>query len=917
MLRFLMAVLLAALTAHPQTSAGPAQRAAAVRGSAVSAGWESHVAASQSPRAGAPDGTVPRFELDANPIALTGEAQGGRFMEASGRRAAFLGHEDGRFEAWAYPLKVLHDFDLAFGVAAYNEPIPGAHLASRVVARPESSTIRYAHAAFTVDATWFVPLEEAGGIVLLDVETSEPVTVRVRFRTDLKPMWPAGLGGQYSYWDDATKAFVIGEGSGQHGALIGSPLGLQPPTQPAHNLPDAPSEFSIVVTPEAAESGLVPIVIAASVEGLDSARATYEKLLTETEALYRESAAHYRRLREELASIEAPDERIGLALEWGKVALDKGFVCNPHLGCGLIAGLGPSGTTERPGFGWFFGGDAFMNMWAMTAYGDFETVRSSLEFLRERQRDDGKMMHELSQGAGYIDWFGDYPYGYYHADTTPLYITAVRDYVRISGDLELAREFWPSVKRAYEYCTSTDEDNDGLMDNTLAGLAAVETGALRSGEVLTDVYLAAAWTTAADAAAELALIVGETEVSRAADDAAVKARASANERFLDDEGRQIYFAILRDGSGQAEPSVWTAWGLWRNVFAARRPAVEGALDELAGSGIGADWGARMLSRESALYEPLSYNNGAIWPFLTGFATLALYEHGRAEAGWAYLDGTAELTFIDGRGYITELLSGDRLQPIDASVPHQLFATFGFVSGLLRGLVGLRAGSLADSDGAGSVGSLRLRPQLPAGWDWMRLRNLRFQGTKFDFELERNATATEATVRVTKAAAPLPLTVELALPAGAEPVDPSLREMLQTTDRLSSAAPGLPSRDRGARIAWFPRVQTGTDSIRIEHRPGIEIRLLHDRLSVGDTSTRLRIIDAWIDGTTYTARLEGRTGRSYRLQLDMPFELASLAGAREISRDGSELRLEVSFPAAAAEWGTVDVQLRLGPRLEPR
>ena len=100
--------------------------------------------------------------------------------------------------------------------------------------------MRYAHASFTVDATWLVPLNEAGGLVLLDVTTTEPLTVYVKFRPDLKPMWPAALGGQYSYWDDTLKAYVIGEGSGKNAALIGSPLGLTPPEQPAHNLPDAP-----------------------------------------------------------------------------------------------------------------------------------------------------------------------------------------------------------------------------------------------------------------------------------------------------------------------------------------------------------------------------------------------------------------------------------------------------------------------------------------------------------------------------------------------------------------------------------------------------------------------------------------------------------------------------------------------------
>src|SRR5262249_59657938 len=165
----------------------------------------------------------------------------------------------------------------------------------------------------------------------------------------------------------------------------------------------------------------------------------------------------------------------------------------------------------------------------------------ALEFLRKRQRADGKMMHELSQGAAYIRWFEDFPYGYYHADTTPLYILAVRDYVRSSDDIALAKDFWPSIRKAFEYCASTDEDGDGLMDNTRAGLAAVETGALRQSDVLTDVFLASAWTDAAGATAELARLAGDS-FAETARSAFAKARASLNARFLDDEGRQIHFA---------------------------------------------------------------------------------------------------------------------------------------------------------------------------------------------------------------------------------------------------------------------------------------------------------------------------------------------------------------------------------------
>ena len=372
----------------------------------------------------------------------------------------------------------------------------------------------------------------------------------------------------------------------------------------------------------------------------------------------------------------------------------------------------------------------------MTAYGDFDTVKQSLEFLRKRQRADGKMMHELSQGAGYIKWFEEFPYGYYHADTTPLYIIAVRDYVRASGDVAMAKDFWPSMKKAYDYCASTDEDGDGLMDNTKAGLAAVETGTLRRRDVLTDVFLGAAWTEAADAAAELAAIAGDPFASTAKA-AAAKARQSLNARFLDDQGRRIYFAYMKDGKGQAEPTVWPGFGLWRGVFDASRPAVDGALDELAGAGVGADWGARMLSIDSALYGPLSYNNGASWPFLTGFAALGLYANGRPDAAWTYLDGTADLTFLESRGYMAELFSGDRLRSIDAAVPHQLFATTGFMSTLMRGLVGLNALPAARSTDAGPA-RLQLAPQLPAGWGWLKVRNLRWHDVTADVSITRNA-----------------------------------------------------------------------------------------------------------------------------------------------------------------------------------
>ena len=98
----------------------------------------------------------------------------------------------------------------------------GSDLASSVDVRPEATIVRYAHDSFTADAIWLVPYDEQGGLVLLDVRTSVPLRITVKFRIDLKPMWPAALGGQNSAWDDTATAYVAGEASRKHAALIGS-----------------------------------------------------------------------------------------------------------------------------------------------------------------------------------------------------------------------------------------------------------------------------------------------------------------------------------------------------------------------------------------------------------------------------------------------------------------------------------------------------------------------------------------------------------------------------------------------------------------------------------------------------------------------------------------------------------------------
>ncbi|HSK10556.1 MAG TPA: hypothetical protein VK911_13335, partial [Vicinamibacterales bacterium] len=410
--------------------------------------------------------------------------------------------------------------------------------------------------------------------------------------------------------------------------------------------------------------------------------------------------------------------------------------------------------------------------------------------------------------------------------------------------------------------------------------------------VLTDVFLATVWTEASAAMIDLARLADPAFVPTA-EAAAAKARAAINRRFLDDTRRRINFAILKDGTGQAEETDWPAFGIWRGVFDEGHPAVAGMLDELARAGLATDWGARMLSKESRLYEPLSYNNGASWPFLSGWAALALYTGGRADAGWQYVDALADLTFLEARGFIPELLSGDRLRSIDAAVPHQLFATTGFASSLMRGMVGLQ-----ETDEG-----VMLAPRLPADWPFLRVKRLRFRDGTGDVEIRRQPAGLSVAVSNLRGK-PLSMGMRLALAPGAELREPGG----DGWKALTGTKGGPPAVELPMAQLSAPRTTT------IPVRPGIALVPLHEPLALGDESRRLRIVDTAFAEGIYRARLQGRSGTTYRLRLDIPFQVAAIEGGTDAGRDGRFHLVDVAIPGGAAGWVETTLAVKLGKRL---
>ncbi|MDE3167368.1 MAG: hypothetical protein KGN36_16315, partial [Acidobacteriota bacterium] len=445
------------------------------------------------------------------------------------------------------------------------------------------------------------------------------------------------------------------------------------------------------LTPEICRAHTIPIVFAAS-------RQDYRGALAGAARIVRESDDYYRAFDARTLRVHVPDAVLDDAAAWARYALDKGWACNEGVGCGLVAGYAASGESQRPGFAWYFGGDALMNSWSVLDYGDFERVRGILEFLREHQRDDGKIEHELTQSAALLDW-SKYPYGYYHGDTTALYIYSVARYVVRSGDTEFLRASWDSVDRAYRYCAGALDD-DGLLSNRKAGAGAVETGAL-SGKVANDVYLQGAWLAALDGYLRLAEIAGKSpgDAARLRD----RARQTLNGWFV--EPATFAFARLTDGAMYPAQSAWQGLALALGGLDPAKAARAAA--RMSRTELSTPWGARLFATDSPNYDPLSYNDGSVWPFVTGFAVLGEYRNHQADGGLRHLYGTAAMTGLTGAGFIPEYLSGERAQALPHAVPHQLFSSSAVIHPLISGMLGL--------DGDALRHTLAVAPHLPQGW----------------------------------------------------------------------------------------------------------------------------------------------------------------------------------------------------------
>jgi glycogen debranching enzyme len=812
------------------------------------------------------------------------------FLAAVGKRAGLLGNESGRVEAWTYPLKILRDLRLT--ILTEGREIPAETLVRTVIVRPESTTLMYAGDTFRVRETFFVPVDQPGAVIEIQVETEQPLELKASFIRDFQLEWPASMGGTYLSWNDALHGFVFGEDRQRFAALAGSPSATEPQLEYETNYGGThTSSVKLGVTAKGRDTKI--IVISGSVNGRAEAEKTYRLLTSEYQTLWRESAEFYENYLRRTTSVDVPDAEIQSAYDWSRVSLVQGLVSNPTMGDGLIAGYRTSGESYRPGFAWFFGRDSLWSSLALDSEGDFATTKTALEFIAKFQREDGKIPHEIAQGASFVDWFKGYPYAFASADATPLYIVAADDYVTVSGDVEFAKSNWAHIAKAYEFLRST-YNASGFPRNFGIGHGWIEGGPLLPIE--SEFYHSGAAVAAIRALARLSQLTGKDAEAKSLTEEFAKEQKQLNDVFWSPEKKIFGFAIDRDNQRVDEATVLTTVPMWFGLTDEDKSLK--TIAELSKPEHETDWGMRIISNRAPKYSGGGYHYGSVWPLFTGWASVGEYRYHKPQPAYDNLRANVLLALDGSPGHVTEVLSGDYYQPLSTSSPHQIWSAAMVISPVLRGMLGLQLDALAHR--------LVFAPHVPAAWKDFSIRRAAVGGAVVDLRFLRTI---DTMTLITEGQGDAELKIEFR-PA----VSPRTQVLGVTLN--GRAVPFHLERHAGDQhVIVEANLVSSTTEIKIRLRNDFAVTYTGHLPLLGSANQGLRIVsETWSDSRdALTLGTQGLAGHTYVMSVWGREQIKSIDGAR-LTADGS---IEETFPGTneAADPQKQTVQIHFVTRAQ--
>ena len=757
--------------------------------------------------------SIPQFPLASSDLTIRRHTEMLKPFTVAGECGTFVGQQDGSFEAWVFPVKLLSHFHIEAELENYNVPIDVNEQSAEIEVAPDHTTIIYSHAAFTVREMLFAiqcDSNGAGVMALFQIDSVRPMKLTLSFTPEVKRMWPAAnYNAPSPEWVKLGNSgyYILHTDSDDLAAAVGMP-GTQPGIlAPYQERPKVwPTQLILNFDPKRDANRYFPLLLAVG-NNTDSAKpaalaAQLARLNENAAQLYAKTADYYAHFFDKRLVVDTPDEHFNQAMQWAELSIDQLRVRHGDE-VGLVAGFYSSGDSNRPGFGWFFGRDTLYTLFAVNGYGDFALSREAFEFLIKRQRDDGKIMHEYSQTAEMVDW-QKLPYEYAAADSTPLFQMAMEDYVDASGDKDFLQKHWDAVEKAWQFERTHDTDGDGIYDNS-QGTGWVESWP--SGMPHQEIYLACLDQQASGAFARLALMMDKADDAKTAEERARKVASAIEQEYA---GPMYAFSRNADGSLDKTATIYPSIAWWDGHYGLKQS--NEMFKRWASEEFSTDWGLRDLGEHEAFYDPISYHQGSVWPLFTGWTSVAEYRTGHILSGYDHLMQSVDLTWAQDLGAVTELLSGAYFSPLGRSTTHQLWSSAMVLTPAIRGLFGITVDALHNS--------VSVDPHLPAEWDHATLRHVPVGSNLIDLSFRRDGA------------------VLLVRAAGGDV-------------KLSGSREGE-SRNGELRIPL----------------PGVEVGIPHELPLPGSRTAQLKVLSQTADSHSLTLALEAEGGITYDLPLRM-------------------------------------------------
>jgi glycogen debranching enzyme len=363
-----------------------------------------------------------------------------------------------------------------------------------------------------------------------------------------------------------------------------------------------------------------------------------------------------------------------------------------------------------------------------------------------REEEPGKILHELRRGE--MTRAGEAPHSPYYGtiDATPLFLILLHETWRWTGSEALLEELYPAAEKALAWIERRLDRDDGLlryMRTHTRGLENQGWKDSRDGISFPDGRIAhppialievQGYVVAAlDAMGRIRRRRGDIRGGARLHRQATELRQRIDERFWVEASR--FFALAIDGEGRRVETITSNPGhlAFCNAFAITGRAsrvTEMLLSEALYSG----FGIRTLARGQAVYNPLSYHNGSVWPHDNALCALGMAMTGHGAEALTILDAlyAASLHFRDLR--LPELFcgmsrgEGDFLVHYPVSCSPQAWASAAFFL-LLQSALGMRADA--------PMNRLNIRnPQLPSFMSRLDLEGMQVGQSRVSLHFER-------------------------------------------------------------------------------------------------------------------------------------------------------------------------------------